>query len=92
MKFAMTMILGMAFVAAFADGKGSCGTSGTCCKQSYYKASALGSKDAEFLAMANAMAATAEGKKTGCCMDGKGKAHKKTSKKVAKAAKSCCAK
>lgn len=92
MKFAMTMILGMAFVAAFADGKGCCGTSGGCCQSSHFKASALDSKDAEFLAMANAMASSAEGKKTACCKDMKGKAHKKTSKKVAKAAKSCCKK
>lgn len=95
MKFAMTMILGMAFVAAFADGKGCCGASGGCCQSSHFKASALDAKDAEFLAMANAMAAGAEGKKTGCCMDGKGKAHKKVAKKgakVAKAAKSCCKK
>jgi hypothetical protein len=90
MKFAMTMILGMAFVAAFADGKGCCAASGGCCQQAYYKASALGSKDAEFLAMANAMAANAEGKKVGCSMHAK--AAKKSAKKGAKAAKSCCAK
>lgn len=92
MKFAMTMILGMAFVAAFADGKGGCGSTSGCCKQQFYKANALGTKDAEFLAMANAMAAQADGKKIACCKDSMGKAHKKVAKKGAKAAKSCCAK
>lgn len=90
MKFAMTMILGMAFVAAFAAD--NCDTTSGCCKQQFYKANALGSKDAEFLAMANAMAAQADGKKMACCKDGMGKAHKKVAKKGAKAAKSCCAK
>jgi len=93
MKFALTMILGLAVTAAFAAD--NCGMTSGCCKQQFYKASALGSKDAEFLAMANAMAAKAEGKKTACCMSGKAaKSTKKAKKgvKVAMAAKSCCAK
>jgi hypothetical protein len=92
MKFAITMILGLAVTAAFAAD--NCGMTSGCCKQQFYKASALGSKDAEFLAMANAMAAQAEGKKVACCKDGKAKSAKKAKKstKVAMAAKSCCAK
>lgn len=93
MKFALTMILGLAVTAAFADGK--CATTSGCCKMQFYKAHALNSKDAEFLAMANAMAAKADAKKVACCKDGMAaKATKKAKKgaKVAMAGKSCCQK
>lgn len=88
MKIAMTLILGVAMASAFAD---CCKGGG--CGSGYYKASALSKSDAEFLAMANAMAAKVEGKAAGCCaMKSKSAKKVKGSKKVAMAAKSCCQK
>lgn len=90
MKIALTLILGMAVSAAFAN---CCAGGG--CGPKIYNAKALDAKDAEFLAMANAMAAKVEGKAAkSCCKDMKGKSSKKAKKgaKVAMAAKSCCKK
>lgn len=88
MKIAMTLILGVAMASAFAN---CCKGGG--CGSGFYKASALSKSDAEFLAMANAMAAKVDGKTMNCCsMKAKSAKKSKGSKKVAMATKSCCAK
>lgn len=87
MKIAMTLILSVSVAAAFAD---CCSNSGGC-GSSVYKASALSKSDAEFLALANAMAMKAEGKASSCCASKKPAKKAKASKNAKAAVKACCA-
>jgi len=73
MKLAITLLFTMALGFAFADGKGCCGGS---CESKTFKSAAFDKNDAQFLALANAMANG--GTKAGSCA---GKE---------KAAMSCC--
>lgn len=89
MKLTFAVLFTMALGMAFADGKGCCGGQ---CDSKTFKAQAFDAKDAQFLALANAMANG--GTKAGSCV-GKEKAAKacckagahKTAKKSAKKAK-----